>query len=394
MGRAIICGGSIGGCLAASALLRAGWEVTVLERSERELSGRGAGIVTHDVLSDALREVGAEITDLGVLVEERVAFDRDGARVAAIPLPQVVTSWDRIHSSLRRLLPEGAYRLGCTVTRVSRSASGVAVSLRDGTRVEGDIVVGADGLRSAVRAATLPRARLEWSGYVVWRTLASEAQLNGRMSPRDFGSFGFFLPSAMQALGYPIAGPENDLRLGRRRYNFVWYLPMTADGLRDALTDADGRHHDMGIPPPLVRPDVIERMRRRAEECLPPQFRAVLEVGDRPFLAPVYDHLAPTLSVGRVALVGDAACVARPHVGMGVTKAALDALALARHLSSGRPVEAALEAFSTERHPAAAAAHRESRRLGGYILQGSGNPDGRTNPLTAEVMRRTAVVVT
>ncbi len=143
-----------------------------------------------------------------------------------------------------------------------------------------------------------------------------------------------------------------------------------------------------------MREDAIARMRALAEARLPPQFRAVLAAAERPFVAPIYDHLAPTLAVGPIALAGDAACVARPHVGMGVTKAALDATALARHLASGRPVEAALAAYSAERQPAAAAAHAESRRLGGFLLDGVGDAEGRANPRAGEVMRRTAVAVT
>lgn len=392
-GRVVVCGGSIGGCFAAAALRRAGWEVVVLERSAVELSGRGAGIVTHDVLERALEAVGAGTAELGVRVEDRVAFDRRGTRIATLRLPQVVTSWDRIHSSLRRLVPDGAYRLGAAVVGTERSAEGAAAVLEGGERVEGDVVVGADGVRSAVRAAVAGAAEPRWSGYVVWRTLARERDLAGRLAPEDFGAFGFFLPEGMQALGYPIAGPGNDLRPGRRRYNFVWYLPVGTGALDAMLTDAEGRRHAAGIPPPLVRAEVVDAMRALAAARLPPQFRAVLELGERPFVAPIHDHLAPRFAEGAVALLGDAACVARPHVGMGVTKAALDALALARHLGSGAPVAAALAAYSAERQPAAAAALAESRRLGGFLTDGSGDAEGAANPRRDEVMRRTAVVV-
>ena len=392
-GRAVVCGGSIGGCFAAAALLRAGWEVVVLERAGVELSGRGAGIVTHDVLEEALRAVGAGTSDLGVQVEERVAFDRSGRRIATVHMPQIVTSWDRIHGSLRRLIPDGAYRLGASVIGARETAGGAEALLEGGARVECDVVIGADGFRSAVRGSLLSTVQPRWSGYVVWRTLAREQDLEGLLSGVDFGAFGFFLPEGMQAIGYPIAGPGNDLRPGRRRYNFVWYLPVSPEALSDMLTDAQGRRHKIGIPPPLVRDDVVEAMRSLAEARLPPQFRTVLRVAERPFVAPVYDHVAPTFARGHVALAGDAACVARPHVGMGVTKAALDALALARHLSSGAPVETALASYSIERQPAAVAAHAESRRLGSFITDGSGDVEGKANPRCDEVMRRTAVVV-
>ncbi|MGA1633246.1 MAG: hypothetical protein ACO37C_00005, partial [Gemmobacter sp.] len=107
-GRAIVAGGSIGGLFAAAMLRRAGWEVVVLERARAELAGRGAGIVTHDLLVRLIEAAGADTADLGVEVRQRVAFDISGAVTAAIPLPQVVTSWERVHSSLRRLVPEGS----------------------------------------------------------------------------------------------------------------------------------------------------------------------------------------------------------------------------------------------------------------------------------------------
>jgi 2-polyprenyl-6-methoxyphenol hydroxylase-like FAD-dependent oxidoreductase len=115
--RAIIAGGSIGGLFAATALLRAGWHVDVYERTDVELSGRGAGIVTHDTLSAALETVGADLTDLGVQVHDRVAFDKAGSRIATLPYSQIVTSWDRIHQLLRKLIPRGCYHLGRHVKR-------------------------------------------------------------------------------------------------------------------------------------------------------------------------------------------------------------------------------------------------------------------------------------
>ena len=94
-----------------------------------------------------------------------------------------------------------------------------------------------------------------------------------------------------------------------------------------------------------------------------------------------------------MALSGDAACVARPHVGMGVTKAAQDALALAQHLSD-KPVEAALKAYSEERVSASRAAFERSRMLGRYIFEPAAtgdNSDGANNPNMDEILRLTAI---
>jgi len=391
--RALICGGSIGGLFCAAMLRRAGWDTIVLERSRTELSGRGAGIVTHDLLIELIRLAGAQTEDLGVQVTERVAFDQDGNRVATLPLPQIVTSWDRVHSLLRALMPQGSYRLDQAISQYSQDADAVTLQMEDGTTHTADLLVGADGFRSAVRAQMHPSVQPRYSGYVVWRALAHEADLPDWVRARVFDPFGFFLPSGTQIIGYPIAGPGNDLRPGHRRYNFVWYSPVAADDLADMLTDATGQRHDVTIPPPLVRDSVLARMQDFARAHLPAPFLEILARSERPFFTPIYDHLSPDFADGRVALAGDAACVARPHVGMGVTKAAGDAEALARALTVGT-VHRALQRYSDERVAASRIAHETARRLGGFIFgDGSGaNRDGRSNPNLAAIMAETAVV--
>ena len=392
--RAVICGGSIGGLFCAAFLRKAGWDTVVLERSRSELSGRGAGIVTHDLLLDLIARAGAPITELGVQVQDRVAFDLAGDRVATLPLPQIVTSWDRVHSLLRALVPDGGYRLDKAVARYDDHGDSVKLTCEDGSQFEADVLIGADGFRSALRGQMQPEVQPVYSGYVVWRCLAREADLHPDLRDQVFDSFGFFLPQGTQILGYPIAGPGNDLRPGHRRYNFVWYAPVEAGELTDMLTDGKGIHHPVTIPPPLVRDDVLERMQGFARNHLAKPFLEVLARSERPFFTPIYDHLSPVFAAGRVALAGDAACVARPHVGMGVTKAAADAEALARHLTAGT-VTQALAAYGTERHAAAALAHATAQRLGRYIFAGpdqGSNQDGRNNPNLARIMAETAVV--
>lgn len=389
--RAVIAGGSIGGLFVALILQKAGWKVQVLERVPVELSGRGAGIVTHDLLIQLIAAAGAPIADLGVPTEYRVAHDIDGAEVARHHMPQIVTSWDRVHSILRARMPEGSYVLGRNVTGYHDTGSGVEVLVSDGTRIEADLLVGADGFRSVVRARMLPTVQPEWSGYVVWRALAAEADLPERVRRELFPHFGFYLPDGQQVISYPIAGLGNDLRSGHRRFNFVWYAPVEPGRLPDMLTDASGQLHELSIPPPLIRDAIIEDMRNRAESTLSRPYREVLRVADRPFFTPIYDHLSPVMASGHVALAGDAACVARPHVGMGVTKAAGDAEALARHLQS-RSVPEALAAYSAERQPAARIAWETARRLGGYVFGAAGRTDGRAHPWETELIAETAVV--
>lgn len=87
------------------------------------------------------------------------------------------------------------------------------------------------------------------------------------------------------------------------------------------MTDADGRHHPEGIAPQAVSWRCIAAMRQAARERLAPQYAEVVEKTAMPFLQPIFDLVSPRLAFGRVALLGDAAFVARPHTGMGVTKA-------------------------------------------------------------------------
>jgi len=390
--RAIICGGSIGGLFAATALMKAGWQVDVYERSDVELAGRGAGIVTHDTLIEALVSVGADLTDLGVQVHDRVAFDKSGQRVRVLPYPQVVTSWDRIHQILRRLVPADRYHLGSHVVGYTQDETSVTAQFADGQTAKGDLLVGCDGFRSAIRAQMQPSITPEYSGYVVWRALAHESDLSADLRRDIFDTFAFYIPAETQIIGYPIAGPNNDIRPGHRRYNFVWYVPVPAPVLTDMLTDDSGQTHAISIPPPMIREDVLADMQRRAEQMLPAPFVEILSHSERPFFTPIYDHHAPIMHDGRVALAGDAACVARPHVGMGVTKAAQDALALAQHC--GSDIAAGLAAYSQERVPLSHSAYARARQLGEWMLAPDpANADGSANARQDDIMRLTAVTV-
>lgn len=388
--KAIIAGGSIGGLFAATALLKAGWSVEVFERTEVELAGRGAGIVTHKPLIESFKAVGASTEDLGVAVEDRIVVDIYGNIVRRMPYPQIVTSWDRIHQTLRVLMPEGTYRLGRAVTGYKHTDAGVMALFDDGSKAEADLIVGADGFRSAIRRQMLPDTTPEYAGYVVWRALADERDV----PPELFADFGFFAPNGTQIVGYPIAGLNNDLRPGHRRYNFVWYSAFDTGELRDMLTDDEGTHYPVSIPPPRIRDGILAQMQADAERRLPPLFVEIIRRSARPFFTPIYDHCCEVFAQGRVALVGDAACVARPHTGMGVTKAAFDALALASHVSAA-PVADALVAYSKERVPASRRAHEQGRLLGSHIFDTdpAANQDGRSNPRLEEIMKDTAAPV-
>jgi 2-polyprenyl-6-methoxyphenol hydroxylase-like FAD-dependent oxidoreductase len=314
-------------------------------------------------LLDALRACGAALTNLGIEVEKRIALDRAGRVIAEKRLPQMLTSWDRLQSLMRATIDPAHYHLGHTFERVEQDGCWVVVHFAGGRRERADLLVGGDGVRSSVRGQVAPAIVPLYAGYFIWRGAPNEADLAPQTRATIFPHFTFFIPAHEQVIGYPIAGLNNDLRPGHRRYNFIWYRVATAEQLREMCVDENGHQHEYSVPPPLIRNDLIARMREEAAEIMPPQFLDCL-ANMRPFFTPIYDFSTPRLVFGRVALVGDAAASARPHMGFGMAKAGGDAVALAEALAGHDDIDAGLAAYDRMRRPIGERAMLHGRKLG------------------------------
>ena len=294
-------------------------------------------------------------------------------------------------------MPATNYHSGRTLERVEQNDDCVTACFVDGARATGALLIGADGFRSTVRAQFLPDAKPVYAGYVAWRGLVDEMDLSADTRRVLSDCLGFCLPPGEQMLGYLVAGSSNTTAPGERRYNFVWYRPADeAVELPALLTDVSGARHDMNIAPDRIRREAIAEMRAAAHALLAPQFAEIVRATAEPFFQPIYDLESPRLVFGRVAILGDAAFVARPHVGLGVTKAAGDAVALVDAvIQHGDDLDAALRAYDASRVSFGRAIVAHARDLG----LGIGNPHvtGRQSELIAQmrtpeiVMREVAV---
>ena len=377
--RAIVIGGSIAGLFVGAFLRRIGWQVDIYERSSIELIGRGVGIfATHLELLEALDKCAAGTVDIGVIVYRRVTFDRTGDVIAEKPQLQIVTSWDRLRQVLLKAIDRQRYHFGHVFERVEQDGSGVHVHFANGRSERADLLVGCDGFRSSVRAYLVPDVQPIYSGYYIWRGAPNESDLSAETRRTMFPYYSFFLGDQIQALGYPISGADDELRIGYRRYNFGWYRVANAAELKKMCMDDHGREYEFGVPPPLVRKDLIARMRGEAETLLPPQYVDCLRHIDQPFFTPVYDFCSPRLVFGRVALVGDAASTPRPHIGFGVSKAGAEAQALTEALSAYDDIDRALATYNGKRQPLSERIVAHPRKLGMQLGVGIETDEDRT----------------
>jgi 2-polyprenyl-6-methoxyphenol hydroxylase-like FAD-dependent oxidoreductase len=370
-GRALVIGGSIAGLIAGNLLHRAGWDVHVFERASGDLEGRGAGITILPGLVSSFQAAGVDETEqsLGIELPARIALDRAGGVIVERVFAQSMTSWGRLYQALKNVYPADRYHGGMALERVEQRTDAVTAVFAGGRRVDGDLLIGADGLRSTVRGQLLPGLQPYYSGYLAWRCLADERDLTPDTFAPLFNRYTVCVAPGEQGIGYPVPGPDHSVTPGRRQYNVVWYHPVReAEDLPRFMTDDRDRYHPNGIPPSLLSSRIRDEMVDIAQRVLAPQFAEALRRGRLHFFQPILDIEPVRLAFGRVAIIGDAAFVARPHVAMGVPKGAGDALALVQSIAAaGGDVPAGLERFEAERLRVGRAIVARGRYLGAYM---------------------------
>ena len=373
MPTATIIGGSIAGLFTANALIQKGWNVTVHEKVESPLSGRGAGIATYDELADLVFKATGNNQVLGTKAKTRVSLDIKGNINSSYDYPQVYTSWQHLFSLLRNNIKNSKYFMNDDCIKIIQDDESATALFFNGKKKKSDLIIIANGMKSVIRKYVDQNAIPQYAGYVGWRGVVNEKDISVESLKILSEYFVIVLPFNQQIASYPIAGEgKNPFDKGNRRINWIWYKPATEKDLKKLFFGKSGKQYKDGIPPNEILDQVLKELLLEANNILPPQMYELIIKTSQPLIQPIYDLESNFMVNKRLITLGDAAFTARPHVGMGVTKAAIDAFTLSNSLSSNNYLNN-LSKWEKNRIKAGKFLVNRSRELGIYLSKSMKN---------------------
>ena len=387
---ATIIGGSMAGLFAATALSKKGWDISIHEKVPVPLSGRGAGIATYDELADLVFKATNNNNVLGTTAKSRVSLDINGKIINSYDYPQVYTSWQYLFSILREQISNDNYFMGDDCIKIEQNEDKAIAFFENGKKKETDLIIVANGIKSELRTYVDNKAYPQYAGYVGWRGVVNEEEISKNSLEILSNYFIVVLPYNQQIASYPIAGEgKNPFKIGERRINWIWYKPVPQKKLKEILLGKSGQQFEDGIPPNEIREEIVNDLFKEAEEKLPPQLVELVKITKQPLIQPIFDLQSMKMKNGRVVTIGDAAFTARPHVGMGVTKAAMDAFTLSEYLEDSSNLDD-LDKWEHSRLKESQFIVNRSRKLGQYLSIPKNNED-LIMPNVQNVLKDTAI---
>ncbi len=354
--KAVVVGGGIGGLNAALCFDKFGWEVEILEQAA-ELEDIGAGIQISPNGMHVLRALGIEkqvgttgfrplATQFRMGQSGRVIMTQDmgkrleekwGAPYLHIHRADLVSA---MAGALDDRCP-GAVRMESTVTGYGQDAEKAWVTLDDGTIVEGDIVIGADGIKSAIRTQMLGPEKPLFTGNVAWRAVVPVARL-GRNAPLPVASV--WLGEGKHAVTYLLRGGTLANLVGVVERDDWQQESWTEKGVREqAMADFAGWH---------------------------PTITTLLEQAEQHYRWALFDRDPLDQWVdGRAVVIGDAAHPMLPFMAQGAVQAIEDGYVLARSLAEHDDSDSALNHFFHARRDRTATVQKAARRNMGIFHQ-------------------------
>jgi 2,6-dihydroxypyridine 3-monooxygenase len=345
--RALVVGGSIGGLTTALLLKDIGFDVDAYERTATPLHGRGSGIVLQpDTLRWFEERSGIDTTALKTSTGRVQYLDRDNRIITDEERRWEYTSWGTFYRALLADFGTEHYHLGAYASGFDDDGDTVTVRFADGRTETADLVVFADGINSPARAHFDADAEPTYSGYVGWRGTVPLRDLSEATRALMGDAITYSVVPNSHITLYPIPG-EDGVAAEEQLMNYVWYRNVPAGPeLTELLTGINGFVGAVSLHPGQVQERFVRELRETAAAVLAPAAAEVVLATAEPYLQVVLDVRSRRMALGRTALVGDAACSARPHAAAGTAKAAADAWALRDALvASDGDVAAALAAW-------------------------------------------------
>jgi 2,6-dihydroxypyridine 3-monooxygenase len=377
--RAFVVGGSLGGLTAALLLHERGFTVSLYERSA-QLADRGAGIVAHPESLRYLLERGlADLDEVSLPGGNLRYLDREGGLAWERPSRYRFTSWYALYTRLLARLPSYSMHFAHALRDFDADSDGVTVRFASGAQERCDLLVCADGIASTARQLLLPDVAPMYSGYIGWRGTVPMRGLPPRLRGSLGGQITYQLLDSGHALAYPIPGSSLATSNGGEYLNWIWYRRIEDGPERvRVMTDRNGWHHELSVPPGEVASSVESELRYAASTLLADDLAALVDSTTRLFIQSVVDVDVPRMAFGRACLVGDAAFVVRPHAAAGTAKAAADGWSLADALDGADDIAAALMRWQPGQLQLGRQLLERSRHLGETQFRGEWVPGDRS----------------